>query len=975
MEEDSFILKDAKIIAMTTTGSSRYHSILKNIEPRIVIVEEAAEVFEAHIVASLSKNCEHLILIGDHIQLRPNPTVYKLAKDYKLDVSLFERLINNNTKKVMLTCQHRMRPDISNFMKHFYPEPIIDHVSVKSFENIIGITKNVFFINHHKEEKALTESQSKVNLFEAKYIAKLCEYLAKNKYKEQSITVLSMYLGQMMQIKSELRALKMKFVKISTVDNYQGEENDIIILSLVRSNRSDKIGFLKTYNRVCVALSRARKALFCIGNLDFISKNSDKWLDIVKTAKEGDFFGEGLTLTCGSHTKNDILAQEPADFELRPDGGCQLACDFRLDCGHSCALKCHTFDKTHQDYTCQKLCSKEIPTCKHLCQKSCSHHGDCNKCSVMVDKIIPECGHSIRFRCDTSPSQTDCKHDCPKTLSCGHLCTKLCRVLECEPCATKIPLKLACKHETLLDIECAEADSAWKRQQKCSLECADELECGHLCTSQCGQCFGGYIHQKCSSKCDRVLFCGHVCQSACSEQCKPCQMKCQNKCAHSKCAKLCYEPCSPCLERCTWKCEHFECGKLCHELCDRPACDQPCRKKLKCGHECIGLCGEPCPKLCRICQKEKVSRIFFGTEDEPDARFVFLKDCGHVLEVTGMDGWIKSRYGEDQSESVDKNNEIQLPVCAKCKTPIRLNLRYSNDVKKQLSAIETIKSMQIGDQIQNKILKNSFDAEIKSYVNSFKSSSYLVEIYTNLLRTNIERNPNMPYNHIVSLKNAFGVFKELKKMETKSLPSLVSFKPSYQHVKYEINKILGVLYGSSSNKINLLENQCLNEAIMEIERLKAVCNYYSLKHFAEKQTFKEDDRTQIKDKLNRLEGLLVGKILKFKGETKKEVDGLISSLKDLVKMELSREEKMMVVKAMGLTQGHWFKCKNGHVYCIGECGGAMQISRCPECNCEIGGTNHTLLADNQLASEMDGAQHAAWSETANNFANFNLNNL
>jgi superfamily I DNA and/or RNA helicase len=61
----------------------------------IIVVEEAAEVLEAHVITTLSRQCEHLILIGDHQQLKPSPTVYKLAKDYKLEISLFERLINN----------------------------------------------------------------------------------------------------------------------------------------------------------------------------------------------------------------------------------------------------------------------------------------------------------------------------------------------------------------------------------------------------------------------------------------------------------------------------------------------------------------------------------------------------------------------------------------------------------------------------------------------------------------------------------------------------------------------------------------------------------------------------------------------------------------------------------------------------------------------------------------------------------------
>ena len=68
---------------------------------------------------------------------------------------------------------------------------------------------------------------------------------------------------------------------------------------------------------------------------------------------------------------------------------------------------------------------------------------------------------------------------------------------------------------------------------------------------------------------------------------------------------------------------------------------------------------------------------------------------------------------------------------------------------------------------------------------------------------------------------------------------------------------------------------------------------------------------------------------------------------------------------MSLSQGHWFKCPKGHVYVIGECGGAMQRGTCPECGAVIGGTNHALEEGNELAPEMDGARHAAWSQQAN----------
>ena len=278
MQEDRSIMQDALIIAMTTTGSSRYHRILKDIGPRIVIVEEAAEVFEAHIVASLSKHTEHLILIGDHVQLRPNPTVYKLATKYNLDVSLFERLLNNKIKKVMLTCQHRMRPEISLLMRHFYDIPIQDDNSVKDpvkYASIGGLKKDIFFMSHKYPENGQIDTNSKINMFEVNYISKLCAYIIKQGFDESNITVLSMYLGQMMQLRSTLRKMNLGKVNISTVDNYQGEENEIIILSLVRSNPQNKIGFLSISNRVCVALSRARRALYCIGNMEvrFFSNN------------------------------------------------------------------------------------------------------------------------------------------------------------------------------------------------------------------------------------------------------------------------------------------------------------------------------------------------------------------------------------------------------------------------------------------------------------------------------------------------------------------------------------------------------------------------------------------------------------------------------------------------------------------------------------------------------------------------------
>lgn len=85
-------------------------------------------------------------------------------------------------------------------------------------------------------------------------------------------------------------------VQITVVDNFQGEENDIILLSLVRSNEEGRIGFLATENRVCVALSRAREGLYIIGNMDILCEASNTWKAVNASLTEQEAVGPKLTL-------------------------------------------------------------------------------------------------------------------------------------------------------------------------------------------------------------------------------------------------------------------------------------------------------------------------------------------------------------------------------------------------------------------------------------------------------------------------------------------------------------------------------------------------------------------------------------------------------------------------------------------------------------------------------------------------------
>ena len=107
-------------MGLTVTGCAKYAKHLNKLKFGIMIIEEAAEVLESHTIAILSKNVEHLILIGDHQQLRPKLENYMIEKKYKTNISLFERLINNGINFVTLSNQRRMRTDFANIIRLIY---------------------------------------------------------------------------------------------------------------------------------------------------------------------------------------------------------------------------------------------------------------------------------------------------------------------------------------------------------------------------------------------------------------------------------------------------------------------------------------------------------------------------------------------------------------------------------------------------------------------------------------------------------------------------------------------------------------------------------------------------------------------------------------------------------------------------------------------------------------------------------------
>lgn len=122
----------------------------------------------------------------------------------------------------------------------------------------------------------------------------------------------------------------------------------------------------------------------------------------------------------------------------------------------------------------------------------------------------------------------------------------------------------------------------------------------------------------------------------------------------------------------------------------------------------------------------------------------------------------------------------------------------------------------------------------------------------------------------------------------------------------------------------------------------------------------------VKDIHSRLVDLLFS-LNVFSEQNEEVAKKLLEELNSIVKasLKITEKERREIVQALRMSTGHWFKCPNGHIYVIGECGGAMEVGKCNECGAKIGGSSHTLLGDNRLAPEMDGARHPAWSEAAN----------
>ena len=319
-EVDYNYLKKAPIIGLTTTGLGKYRALLQSLRPKIVLIEEAAETLEAFATVACMRSLQQLILVGDHAQLRGSTNDHVLTgPPFFLDVSLLERMVRNKVEYSQLTVQRRMIPEIRRLLRPIYKN-LEDHPTVLARDPVPGMGGvNSFFFCHRSIESS-DEYMSKMNVEEANMLAYFYVYLNRNGITPSQITVLTGYQGQKRLILRKLREispLRGSRFAVETVDSYQGEENDVILLSLVRSNRWNNIGFLSSENRTCVALSRARLGFYIFGNAPALCKSSMLWWEVIQCMVQKPCrVGFRLPLTCKNHGNVTFLEGKPPNCKI-----------------------------------------------------------------------------------------------------------------------------------------------------------------------------------------------------------------------------------------------------------------------------------------------------------------------------------------------------------------------------------------------------------------------------------------------------------------------------------------------------------------------------------------------------------------------------------------------------------------------------------------------------------------------------------
>lgn len=306
---------EARVIACTLVGSA--HRLLEGMKFGTLFIDEAAQALEAACWIPM-RRASRVILAGDHCQLPP--TIKSIAAlRAGLGKTLMERIAENKPEVVtLLKIQYRMNDEIMRFSSDWFYGGEVESAPQIKYRSVLDYDHPITWIDTSNEENQITiegedapedsastassvsaanqnsdlnfkeqfvgESFGRINKAEAELtLLTLAEYftkIGKQRVLEESIDVgiISPYRAQVQYLKKLIKKYEFfkpyrRLISVNTVDGFQGQERDVILISLVRSNDEGQIGFLKDLRRMNVAMTRARMKLFILGNKDTMTKH------------------------------------------------------------------------------------------------------------------------------------------------------------------------------------------------------------------------------------------------------------------------------------------------------------------------------------------------------------------------------------------------------------------------------------------------------------------------------------------------------------------------------------------------------------------------------------------------------------------------------------------------------------------------------------------------------------------------------
>ncbi|RVW65542.1 Helicase SEN1 [Vitis vinifera] len=287
---------EAEIVFTTVSSSGRklFSRLTHGFD--MVVIDEAAQASEVAVLPPLSLGAARCVLVGDPQQL-PATVISKAAGTLLYSRSLFERFQQAGCPTMLLSVQYRMHPHIRDFpSRYFYQGRLTDSESVTNLPDEAYykdplLRPYVFYDITHGRESHRGGSVSYQNIHEAQICLRLYEHLQKTL---KSLGMGKISVGIITPYKLQLKCLQREFddvlsseegkdLYINTVDAFQGQERDVIIMSCVRAS-SHGVGFVADIRRMNVALTRARRALWVMGNANALMQ-SDDWAALISDAR------------------------------------------------------------------------------------------------------------------------------------------------------------------------------------------------------------------------------------------------------------------------------------------------------------------------------------------------------------------------------------------------------------------------------------------------------------------------------------------------------------------------------------------------------------------------------------------------------------------------------------------------------------------------------------------------------------------